>query len=133
MYVKFFMIKNYISANIQFLINKLNCSQDEFGNLFGLNRGNINQYLKEKAQPKIETLQKMALHFGITLDNLVSIQITDNILSEVKEPSATYENESSKYVALLEKSLEDKDKIIHALELQLGNDVEKNRGKTSAG
>ena len=52
-------MENYIASNLLHLIKKLNCSQDEFGAMFQLNRGNVNQYVKEKTQPKIETLLKI--------------------------------------------------------------------------
>lgn len=119
------MIKNYIPENIAFLVKKLTLSQDEFGSTFEVGRGLISNYINGKALPKIETIQRICLHFEISIDDFVNrdlSQISKNapkptsFVNDVVEPYII----SPKYVELLERSIEDKDRIIRSLEDQLG-------------
>lgn len=129
------MIKNYIPENIAFLVKKLTLSQDEFGSTFEVGRGLISNYINGKALPKIETIQRICLHFEISIDDFVNKD-----LSAIQQNSPRLVNEvndfvepyviSPKYVELLEKSLEDKDRIIRSLEEQLG--LEKPKGSTAS-
>ncbi|MVO09779.1 helix-turn-helix domain-containing protein [Flavobacterium sp. TP390] len=70
-------MKNYISNNLSFLVNKMNCSRDEFGAMFGLNRGNISFYINEKSQPKIETIQSICDYFKISIDDFINNDLSN--------------------------------------------------------
>lgn len=123
-------MKNYISENISYLVKKMRCSQDEFGAIFELNRGNVSQYIKEKSQPKIETLQRIAAHFDITLDELIN-----SSLQEIPKENFTKEPESS--YGLENELMETKNKIILLLEqeverLKAENDILKDKKSNSA-
>ena len=89
-------MNNFIGINISYLVDKLNCTQDEFGALFDLKRGNVNQYVKEKAQPKIETIQKICKHFEISIDDFINLDLSTlpkskhSPLSQVAEPAESY-------------------------------------------
>ncbi|KGO89576.1 helix-turn-helix domain-containing protein [Flavobacterium suncheonense] len=90
-------MKNYISLNIKHLCEKNFLSQDEFGLLFNLKKGVVGTYVREIAVPKLETLQKISIHFGLTIDDFVNRPLSDvsNIANEPK-PSYGYENEMLK-------------------------------------
>ena len=125
------MIKNYISENITYLIEKSDTifTQDDFGNQFDLNRGAINSYVKNKAVPKLETIQRICLHYKISIDDFVSREL-EHIEAEqkqnfVNEPPQGYGIIDLKYVELLENSLKDKEIIIETLKLKFGYDNEK--------
>ncbi|MEN2415513.1 helix-turn-helix domain-containing protein [Flavobacterium mesophilum] len=120
------MKKNYFSQNINYLVGKSGLSQDDFGSLLGLKRGAINNYINEKAFPKIDTLLKICDDYNISLDQLIRIPLNDNVsyLSndvniEHKLP-AGFVMISEKHLSLLEHTIDDKNKIIKALELRLG-------------
>lgn len=121
-------MENYISTNLQYLINKLNCSQDEFGALFELKRGNVNQYVKSKTQPKIETLQRISVYFNITLDDLVNTDLaaqprnTNNATKEVAaEPHTPYTNDKDALIAALRETIETQKELIEALRSRNNN------------
>jgi len=121
------LIKNYISENITHLVGRLKCSQDEFGAVFDLNRGAINSYISKKAQPKIETIQKICEHFKITIDDFINTSLEENKLLILNEDSDIYEikdKKASEVIELLKNHLISKDKIILTLEDRL-NDKEK--------
>lgn len=67
---------NYISLNIRHLFNNQDLSEVEYGGLFGLKRGAIQSYISGKATPKIETLQKITVRYGFTLDEFVNSDIS---------------------------------------------------------
>ena len=116
-------MKNYISENISYLVNKMRCSQDEFGAIFDLKRSVISQYIKEKSQPKIETIHRICEYFEITIDDFINRsleEVKENKNSYVNEPPSVYEiSKESEIVTLLKNTIKDKDKIIAALEEQV--------------
>lgn len=127
------MIKNYIPENILFLVKKMNLSQDEFGATFEIGRGLISNYINGKALPKIEAIQKICLHFDILIDDFINTDLSIPKPYGVHGGKLLTSNEknpepyviSPKYVEVLEKAVEDKEKIIKALEEKLGIDKSK--------
>lgn len=128
-------MENFISSNIQYLLNKGKVTQDNFGGLFGLGKGVINQYLLKKSTPKIETIQKICFHFEITIDDFVNKDLSAPKAYGIKQGQLLYANEtedenefiSPRYVARLEKTIEDKEKIIAMLEEKLNVDPAGNK------
>lgn len=117
-----------IALNIKYLIGVNNLTQKDFGELFGLASGAINTYVKEKAIPKLETMQQICKHFNITLDDFVNTDLSQQkivpgdyytdpaIAAMSQEPDATgYFN----LVQELRARIEDKDKIIKMLEAEI--------------
>ncbi|MFV5702224.1 helix-turn-helix domain-containing protein [Flavobacterium sp. XS2P12] len=127
------MIKNYISVNILYLLKKSNLSQEDFGNFFELGKGLISNYIHERALPKVETIQRICLHFEISIDDFINADLSAAKPYATKHGELLYSNEkesqpyviSPKYVELLEKSIEDKDKIIKALEEKINPEKSK--------
>ena len=136
------MIENYISENISYLLSKSNLAQDEFGAIFDLKRGAINSYARKVAIPKIETIQKICLHFEISIDDFVNTDLSLPKAVGIKQGSLLYASEpihygdhatiSPRYVASLEKmilekdqSLKDKQKIIEMLEEKINPNTRK--------
>lgn len=122
------MKKIYISENIQFLFKKeKNLTQDEFGEMFNIGKGLISNYINEKALPKIETLINICDYYKLTLDELVRTSLIEKNyrnkdeekLSSTHEPPEGYGIIHLKYVEMLEKSNEDKDKLIKQYEEKL--------------
>lgn len=128
-----FMIKNYISQNIKFLLKKSELSQDDFGLLFEIGKGLISNYINDRALPKIESIQKMCLHYKISIDDFVNTDLSAPKAVGIKQGNLLYASEplnygqheviSPRYVASLEKmilekeqALNDKQKIIEMLE-----------------
>lgn len=122
------MQKIYFSENISFLVSKSGLSQDDFGNLLGLKRGAINTYVNNKAFPKIDTLIKICEDYNVTLDDLIRKPLDVTKPYAIQSGKVLTSNESNsepyaispKYVEMLEKAVEDKEKIIKSLEEKLG-------------
>jgi len=57
----------YLAVNIRFLRKRKKLSQEELGQLTGLNRGNIASYENGSAEPKICNMLKLAEFFSIPL------------------------------------------------------------------
>ena len=51
---------------------------DHFGGLFELKRGIVSQYVRKVSIPKLETIQKICLHYKITIDDFVNTDLTIN-------------------------------------------------------
>jgi DNA-binding XRE family transcriptional regulator len=66
----------HIGDNLKTIRKVWNKSQDEFGVLFGLNRGNINSYEGERNEPSIE--------FFIVLEELTGIPIRDLVTRKIQ-------------------------------------------------
>ncbi|WP_025663256.1 helix-turn-helix domain-containing protein [Aquimarina megaterium] len=71
---------NYISKNLNYLLHKTGLGKDAFGETVGLNRGNIGSYIDQKAQPKIDTLQKICAIYKISLDDFINTDLSNNSL-----------------------------------------------------
>lgn len=143
-------MNNYISENIAFLIKKNDLAIDDFGNLFDLTRGVTGQYIRKSTLPKIITIQKICAHYKISIDDFVNKDLskeqftyrfhTNSIGKSapkaygIKQGQLLYTNEpedenefiSPRYVASLEKTIEDKEEIIKMLKEKLQLD-EKSR------
>jgi transcriptional regulator with XRE-family HTH domain len=134
-------MENNISVNINFLLKKEKLTQDDFGALFDLKKGVINQYLLKKSNPKIETLIKICDYFKFSLDDLVRKDLSEPIAVGIKQGEVLYANEpvsgypeviSPRYVESLERiivekdqALKDKQKIIEMLEEKINPDKRK--------
>lgn len=125
------MIKNYISENISYLLKKSDQSQDDFGLSFDVGKGLISNYVNGRALPKIETIQRICLHYKITIDDFINKDLKtikynqDNKTETLHEPLEGYGLVNLKYVELLENSVRDKDEIIDILKNKLGHDNDK--------
>lgn len=123
---------NYISINIIYLVHKSRLGQDEFGAMFNLNKGLIGKYVNKISLPKIETIQRICLHFEITIDDFVNKELEKAAKPYgIKKGELLYTNEpepgttfiSPRYVETLEKLITDKDKIITLLEEKLQKEI----------
>ncbi len=66
--------------NIRKIRNVKNMSQQAFADIFDLKRGTLGAYEEERSEPKIETLLKIANYFSITVDDLLTKELTVNKL-----------------------------------------------------
>lgn len=81
---------NYLSLNIKHLVKKEGLSQDDFGILFGLNRGAIGSYIRKDIKPKMDVLQRISAKYNILIEDLVGKDIFG-----ADEPQATYSSGKS--------------------------------------
>lgn len=81
---------SFFGTNIKKIRQVKGLSQKAFADLFDLNRGVISAYEEGRAEPKIDTLLKVARHFSLDLDdfltkplqvnNLVTGSVIDNLM-----------------------------------------------------
>ncbi len=67
-----------IGANIKKIRTTKGLSQQAFAELFDLTRGNISSYEDNRAEPRIETLVRIANYFCIPVDSFIQDQLTIN-------------------------------------------------------
>ncbi|MGL1885258.1 MAG: helix-turn-helix domain-containing protein [Reichenbachiella sp.] len=67
---------SYIGKNIKKIRSVKKLSQSQFGDLFGLNRGAVGAYEEERSEPKIESLMQIASHFNLSIDILLTKELT---------------------------------------------------------
>lgn len=70
-----------IGINIKKIRRVKGLNQTDFANLFGLTRANIGSYEELRAEPKIDTLIKIATYYKIPIDKLVKKELTVNEIS----------------------------------------------------
>lgn len=70
----------HIGKNIKKIRNVKGLSQQAFAELFELTRGNISSYEEFRAEPKIESIIKIANYFGIPLDHFIQKDLSVNEL-----------------------------------------------------
>lgn len=71
---------SYFGKNIKKIRSIKGLSQQAFADIFNLKRGTLGAYEEERSEPKIETLLKIANYFSISLDDLLTTDLTVNKL-----------------------------------------------------
>ncbi|MDP2160569.1 MAG: helix-turn-helix transcriptional regulator [Flavobacterium sp.] len=71
----------YFGTNLKKIRQIKGLSQQAFAELIDLNRGVISSYEEGRAEPKIETLMRIATYFGISTDDIISKPLTVNQLA----------------------------------------------------
>jgi HTH-type transcriptional regulator / antitoxin PezA len=124
-------MNNFISENIAFLIKKNDLALDDFGNMFDLSRGLTGQYVRKLALPKIITIQKICAYYNLTIDDFINTDLSVPKPYAIKQGQLLYTNEeninpygiSPRYLESLEKTIQDKEKIISMLEEKLQKEI----------
>lgn len=71
----------YFGTNLKKIRQIKGLSQQAFAELIDLNRGVISSYEEGRAEPKIETLLRIANYFGISTHDIISKPLTVNQLT----------------------------------------------------
>ncbi|MCT8338952.1 helix-turn-helix domain-containing protein [Flavobacteriaceae bacterium TK19130] len=80
--------------NIRKIRSVKTLSQQAFAELFGLKRGTLGAYEEGRSEPKIETIIKIANHFSIPIDDLLTKELTVNKLLKFKGDLAIEDSSS---------------------------------------
>lgn len=72
-----------------------NMNQQEFGELFEISRGSIGSYEEGRAEPKIDSVIKIAKKFDLSIDHILTKELTVNELSN-------FANKISKHEEIIE-------------------------------
>lgn len=74
---------SFFGSNIKTIRQVKGLSQKAFADLFDLNRGVISSYEEGRAEPKIETILKVANYFNLNLDKFLTETLQANQLGNV--------------------------------------------------
>ncbi|KAA2221679.1 helix-turn-helix domain-containing protein [Chryseobacterium sediminis] len=74
---------SFFGSNIKTIRQVKGLSQKAFADLFDLNRGVISSYEEGRAEPKIETILKVANHFNLNLDKFLTETLQASQLGSV--------------------------------------------------
>jgi transcriptional regulator with XRE-family HTH domain len=88
----------YFGTNLKKIRQIKGLSQQAFAELIDLNRGVISSYEEGRAEPKIETLLRIATYFGIPTDDIILKPLTVNQLANftlIEESIAAINDEKS--------------------------------------
>lgn len=77
-FTSIFVRMTKIGANIKKIRTTKGLSQQAFAEIFELTRGNISSYEENRAEPRIETVIRIANYFCIPLDHFITQNITIN-------------------------------------------------------
>jgi len=75
---------SFFGKNIRKIRSLKSLSQQEFGELFDIKRATLGAYEEERSEPKIETIIKIANHFSIPIDDLLTRELTVNQIAKFK-------------------------------------------------
>lgn len=96
-----------IGNNIKKIRSAKGLNQTEFGKLFNLTRGSIGSYEEGRAEPKIDTLKQIANNFSISLDAIISEELTVNQLSGLDLDALHSSNRKANFLVGLSSVLPD--------------------------
>ncbi|MBE7644505.1 helix-turn-helix transcriptional regulator [Tenacibaculum finnmarkense] len=80
---------SFFGKNIKKIRSVKKLSQQAFADIFSLKRGTLGAYEEERSEPKIDTIIKIANYFSISIDNLLTKNITVNQLLRFNEGITT--------------------------------------------
>ncbi len=78
-----------IGKNIKKIRSVKGLSQQAFADIFNLKRATMGAYEEERSEPKIETVIKIANYFSISIDDLLTKELTVNSLVQFKDEFTT--------------------------------------------
>jgi transcriptional regulator with XRE-family HTH domain len=76
---------SFFGKNIKKIRGVKGLSQQAFADLFDLKRGTLGAYEEGRSEPKIDTLIKIANHFSIAIDGLLTAELTVNQLLQFND------------------------------------------------
>ncbi|WP_075343067.1 helix-turn-helix domain-containing protein [Tenacibaculum agarivorans] len=87
---------SFFGRNIKKIRGVKGLSQKSFAEIFDLKRATLGAYEEGRSEPKIETIIKIANYFSITIDSLLTSDLTVNELLRFKEDLILDDNEYEK-------------------------------------
>lgn len=84
---------SFFGKNIKKIRTVKSLSQQAFAEMFDLKRGTLGAYEEGRSEPKIDTVIKIAKHFSISIDELLTKELTVNRLLRFKGDFAENQDE----------------------------------------
>lgn len=67
---------SYLNTNIKYLRKQENLTQGALADLIGIKRSLIGAYEEQRAEPKIQTIQKLSTQFSLSIDDLINTDLS---------------------------------------------------------
>lgn len=80
------MKNTVIAKNFKKLRLFKSLNQTEFAELFSITRASVGSYEEGRAEPKLETLMKVADHFKLNVDDIIRKELTVNQIAGFNYP-----------------------------------------------
>ncbi|MEO9531761.1 MAG: helix-turn-helix transcriptional regulator [Crocinitomicaceae bacterium] len=80
------MTKTIIAKNFKKLRLFKSMNQTEFAELFDITRSTVGSYEEGRAEPKLDTLMKVADHFKLKVDDIIRKELTVNKIANFEYP-----------------------------------------------
>ncbi|UKN01915.1 helix-turn-helix domain-containing protein [Paracrocinitomix mangrovi] len=121
------MDKTIIAKNFKKLRLFKSMNQSEFADLFGITRSSVGSYEEGRAEPKLDTLLKVADYFKLKVDDIIRKELTVNQIAGFNYPTNEGIRNEQLFTRIrdLTKRIDSLDATIHELIDQ------KNRGDES--
>ncbi len=87
---------SFFGKNIKKIRSVKGLSQQAFADLFSMKRGTLGAYEEGRSEPKIETIIKIANYFSISIDHILTQELTVNELLRFKGDLTTYTEDLTK-------------------------------------
>jgi DNA-binding XRE family transcriptional regulator len=111
------MKKTVIAKNFRKLRSFKGLNQTEFAEIFGITRSTVGSYEEGRAEPKLDTLIKVADYFKLTVDDIIRKELTVNKIAGFEYPETTkgeYKELMNK-MKEMNKRMESMDALLHKL------------------
>ena len=105
---------HYFAKNLKYLRRGKGLSQEEFGKLVGLNRGNIASYEKQTAEPSIMNLSRISKYLNIDLGDLIDkdLSVKNEIIRQIDDRGEfTYSNDKVAEEVLMDTIVDHQNKL----------------------
>lgn len=102
-----FSAMNYLPSNLKFLRQEFNLTQQDLADKLGLKRSHIGAYEEGRATPKIPMLQQIAATFDLSLDKLISTELSTedsakaSKVGELRILSVVVDSENEEMIAVV--------------------------------
>ncbi len=107
--------RTILNNNIRYFIDNQNVKLSGLGKDFGYSRSTVSNYYNDKAIPDIEFLLKFAQKFNVSVNDLLTKDLSASDF--VSEPEVEYNRQNKdKEIEYLKKEIAIKDKLIAQLE-----------------
>ena len=107
--------RTILNNNIRYFIDNQNVKLSGLGKDFGYSRSTVSNYYNDKAIPDIEFLLKFAQKFNVSVNDLLTKDLSASDF--VSEPEIEYNRQNrDKEIEFLKKEIAVKDKLIAQLE-----------------
>src|SRR5687768_18267685 len=82
---KIYFMSTFFASNLSFLRKKKGLTQIEVATALGLKRNTFSNYETTHSEPDLGTLEKIASFFDISIDELLSVDLSKGTLVEYRE------------------------------------------------